>query len=132
MKVSFLDGVGFLVVVALILTISLSACAPKNVVLPNVSQGKDFHRLKESIVKLYASSSKGEVYINAQRGKGYIKWDDQGATIFISKDFVPNPSLPGVDNFNKSIRIFHQEVYSRSSEGKVYIHGTEAYVQWDD
>ncbi len=115
----------------IIILLLFSACSPKNVNLPDVLQNKDYSNFIESLVKLYAVSPKGEFYVNAQRGKGYIKWDEQGATLFMSRDFVPNPNLPGADDLNKSIRIF-QEVYSKSSEGKIYIKGTETYVRWDD
>ena len=116
----------------IIILLLLSACSPKNVDFPKVFQDKKIQDFKESIAKLYAVSSKGEYYINAQKGKGYVKWDEQGVTIFVSRDFVANPNVPRAENFNKSIREFYQEVYSKSSEGKIYIQGTETYVRWDD
>jgi len=121
----------------IIILLLLSACAPKNVGspnvdLPNVFQDKKLQVFKESLTKLYASSSKGQIYINAQKGTAYMKWDEKGATIFISRDFVPDPSNPLAENLNRLMRQFNQKVYSRSSEGKTYIQGTEAYVRWDD
>lgn len=130
----------------IIILLLLSACSPKNVNLPNVSQedtksqtqdtkfqtlGTRFQGLKEILTKLYAVSSKGEVTINAQKGNAYMKWDDHGVTIFFSRDFVANPSEPWADKLNKSIMKFAQGIYSRS-EGKVFIERTEAYLQWDD
>ncbi len=93
----------------IIILLLLSACSPKNANLsvmpqhdtkPNTFR-EDLAKINEGLTEIYAVSPKGEVHINAQKGNAYLKWDEQGLTIFLSPDFVANPGDPWGENLNK-------------------------------
>lgn len=124
----------------IIILLLLSACSPKNANFPATSQQDTKpYTYRENIAKLkkqfltevYSTSSKGEINLNAEKGNAYFKWDEQGMTIFWSRDFVPSPSQKGAEELNKFLTEFRQSVYS-NSEGKMYIPGTDVYFQFDD
>ena len=123
----------------IIILLLLSACSPKNTNLPVMSQQdtksnpyrEGSAKLKEGLTAIYAVSPKGEVNLNAEKGNAYVKWDEQGVTIFLSGDFVPKPGQPLAENVNKFLTQFHQSVYS-NAEGKMFIPGTDVYFQFDD
>ena len=123
----------------IIILLLLSACSPKNVNLPATSQQdkephnfrQDLEKIKEGLRALYGVSSKGEINFNAQKGNAYLKWDQQGVTTFLSRDFVADPSNRLGEDLNKFLTEFRQSVYS-NSEGKMYIPGTDVSFQIDD
>ncbi len=123
----------------IIILLLLSACSPKNANLPVMSQQdaksdtfrEDLAKLREGLTTIYAASpKKGEVNINADKGNAYVKWDEQGMTIFLSRDFVPDPSQPLAEKLNEFLTQFHKSVYS-NAEGKLFIPGTDVYFQFD-
>lgn len=112
----------------------LSACSHKYIGLANEFQGEKFQETKNTISKLYAVSSSGEVNLNAQKGNGYFKWDEKGMTVFISKDFVQSQNPPK-ERWAEELEKMRKELqkqYSKNSWGKSYIPGTEIYMQWDE
>jgi tetratricopeptide (TPR) repeat protein len=123
----------------IVILLLLSACSPRNANLPVMSQQdtrsntfrKDLAKIKEGLTTTYAVSPKGEVNLNAEKGNAYVKWDEQGMTMFLSRDFVPSPSYPLAEKLNKFLTEFHQSVYS-NAEGKIFVPGTDVYLQFDD
>jgi hypothetical protein len=101
-------------------------------------QGKTFRELKEAIPvlrvvisKIYALSPKGEFSLEAEKGNGNIRWDENGLALFVSRDYVqPQKDLMNeswIDYLEKMRRRL-QEVYTKSSEGKMHF-SEETYVQ---
>lgn len=122
----------------IIILLLLSACSPKNINLPSISQqdtkphyiGEVSEAIKE-MLKIYKVSLKGEINFNAQKGKAYVKWDEEGVTLFLSRDFAANPDNPLAEKLNGILTEFNKSLYS-TAEGKQYLLGTEVYYQFDD
>ena len=121
---------GFMRQYLIVILLLLSACSHKYTGLPNEFQGEKFEEMKNSMSKLYAVASSGEVNLNAQKGNGYVKWDEKGATFFISEDFVP-ADKHSAEEFKK-VRECLQKLYGMSSMSEGYVRGTEIQMQWDE
>jgi tetratricopeptide (TPR) repeat protein len=101
---------------------------------PAKTQDNALQEMRETRSKIYAVSSKGEINLQAQRGSGFVRWDETGVTIFMSKDYLApqNQGAPGLFDAIEKLRGGLEELYTKSPEDRIYLVEGDTYMQWDD